>query len=164
MNLLQVIQAIEKTAADQPAVNSIVRNDVYRLNACPSVKYGVFAWLQNEHTSSEESSLLSFNFTFFYVDRLQEDKRNEVEIQSQGIEALENILRRLSDLGIFPGSYSFRTFNERFSDECAGVFCTVTLDVVKDTLCAEYYGIMQGYAPKYDEDAHVWIWKDKQII
>ena len=86
MNLLQTIRAIEKTAALQPGVQSIVRNDVFRLNASPVAKYGVFAWLQNEHSTTEDSSFITYNFTFFYVDRLTANKSNEIEIQSQGIE------------------------------------------------------------------------------
>lgn len=144
MNLFQTIQLIERTAALQPAVRTIVRNDVFRLNAIPDVNYGVFAWLQNEHSTEENSNILTYNFTFFYVDRLTEDRSNELEVQSQGIETLENILRSLPDLGLYPAGYSFRTFNQRFSDECAGVFCTVSLDAAKDTLCATAYESLNG--------------------
>ena len=159
MNLLQSIQLIERSAALQPGVRTIVRNDVFRLNACPDVDYSVFAWLQNEHTSEDGSQILTYNFTFFYVDRLTEDRANELEVQSQGIEVLENILRSLPDLGLYPAGYSFRTFNQRFSDECAGVFCTVSLDAAKDTLCATAYESLtgsQGYNPA--KTAEGWSW------
>ena len=69
MNLLQTIRAIEKTAALQPGVQSIVRNDVFRLNASPVAKYGVFAWLQNEHSTTEDSSFITYNFTFFWSSK-----------------------------------------------------------------------------------------------
>lgn len=159
MNLLQTIRAIEGVAASQPAVSAIVRNDVYRLNAWPAAKYGTFAWLQNEHTSDQDDDFLHFNFTFFYVDRLTENKGNEVEIQSTGIEVLGNILRELDALNIFPGAHTFRSFNERFSDECAGVFCNVTLDVLKDSLCGWDYYPNTDAVPIWDGDAKVWNWK-----
>lgn len=139
MNLYQLIKAIECVAASQPAVKSIVRNDVYRLNAVPDAKYGVFAWLQGEHRTSLDSSLVNYSFTFFYVDRLTFNKKNQVEVQSVGIETLENILRVLEGAGIVAGEHTFRTFNERFKDECAGVFCTLTLEVPKDGLCPTDY-------------------------
>ena len=137
MNLLQTIRAIEKAAAEQPVVNMIVRNDIFRLNSVPSAEYAVFAWLQGEHSTDPDSGLMTFAFTFFYVDRLLDDKQNEVAIQSAGIETLENILRRLEDFGVYSGNVTFRTFNERFSDECAGVWCTVQLETAKDGICAE---------------------------
>ncbi len=140
MNLLQTIRAIESAAAAQPNVGTIVRNDIFRLNSHPAVNYGVFAWLQGEHTTSADSSIIAFNFTFFYVDRLTADKANEVQIQSQGIETLENILRTLDGLGLYnAGIASYRTFNQRFSDECAGVFVTVSLETVKDAICPETF-------------------------
>ena len=144
MNLYQTIQAIEATASRQPNIRTIVRNDVFRLNAVPDVKYGVFAWLQNEHTTDADSQLISWNFTFFYVDRLTEDKGNEVQIQSVGIETLENILQSLADRGIYPDTYSFRTFNQRFADECAGVFCNVQLQTSKDSLCGTDWQLDNG--------------------
>lgn len=165
MNLLQTIRTIEKTAAGQPNIGTVVRNDVFRLNASPVVKYGAFAWLQNEHTTSEDSGLITYNFTLFYVDRLKADKSNEIEIQSQGIETLENILHTLPGYGLFPGSYSFRTFNQRFSDECAGVFCTVQLETEKDALCAEAFEFLEDdgeYNLDYNADYKVWEWKTKE--
>jgi len=140
MNLQQTIRAIENAAAAQPNVATIVRNDVFRLNAAPAVGYGVFAWLQGEHTTSADSSLITFNFTFFYVDRLTANKANEIQIQSQGIETLENILRTLDGLGLYnAGIAAYRTFNQRFSDECAGVYVTVALETVKDAICPEIF-------------------------
>ena len=80
MNLLQTIRAIEKTAALQPNVGTVVRNDIFRLNASPVVRYGVFAWLQNEHSTNAETGIITYNFTFFYVDRLTARKDNELAI------------------------------------------------------------------------------------
>jgi len=141
MNLYQTIQAIEATASRQPNIRTIVRNDVFRLNAQPGVRYGVFAWLQNEHTTDADSQLITWNFTLFYVDRLTEDKGNEIQIQSVGMEVLDNILKTLPDFGLFPSIYSFRTFNQRFADECAGVFCNVQLEASKGTPCATLWEI-----------------------
>lgn len=162
MNLLQTLRAIEKTAALQPNVGTVVRNDIFRLNASPVVRYGVFAWLQNEHSTNAETGIITYNFTFFYVDRLTARKDNELAIQSQGIETLENILQALPDLGLFPGDYSFRTFNQRFADECAGVFCNVSIEAAKDTLCAEAFAFIEdegAYNLDYNEDYHVFEWK-----
>lgn len=159
MTLLQVIRAIEVTAAAQPSVSCIVRNDVFRLNAYQEARYGAFAWLQGEHFTSEEEGLIRYSFTLFYVDRLTPNHGNEIEVQSTGMETLQNVLRSLAALGVYPTDYSFRTFNERFHDECAGVFCTVTLEAQKEGLCPEAYeneALKPDFQMAFNDDYKAW--------
>ena len=49
MKLLDVIRIMEVAAGTQPAVNMIVRNDIFRLNTYADARYGVFAWTQGQH-------------------------------------------------------------------------------------------------------------------
>ena len=95
MTLQELIVKLEGVASTQPSLQMIVRNDVFRLNALPDARYGVFAWTQGEHATGAEDSLFRYRLTLFYVDRLTFDKGNEVEVQSVGIETLENILLTL---------------------------------------------------------------------
>jgi len=140
MTLAQVIKMIEMVALKQPSVNMVVRNDVFRLNAKPDAKYGVFAWLQGQHATQLGSSFIDYTFTFFYVDRLLADKSNEVEIQSTGIQTLNNIIRSLEDYDVVSETtYTFQVFNQRFADICAGVYCNVTLSVPVDDTCPEFF-------------------------
>lgn len=140
MTLLELINTIERVASCQPSVNMVVRNDIFRLNAIPEARYGVFAWLQQQHTTSIDSNLITYSFTFFYVDRLTENKSNQIEIQSVGIQTLDNIIRQLDDLGICSDqSYSFQVFLERFVDECAGVFCNVSLSIPVGSVCPDEF-------------------------
>lgn len=138
MTLLETIRAIEDAAAMQPSIAMIVENDVFRLNSYADARYGVFAWTQGRHRVDPVTpDFIRYQFTFFYVDRLRNDIANQVEIQSVGIETIENVLRILRDGGLDPETYEFTTFNQRFADECAGVFCSVVLltDIGSD--CAE---------------------------
>ena len=140
MTLRDTIAIIERTAGREPAVASVVRNDVFRLNTLPSVRYGVFAWTQQQHTIPATGDLLRFTFTLYFVDRLTEDKGNELEIQSTAVQVLGNVLRGLAGYGVYQGGdAAIRTFNQRFADECAGAFATVTLEVGADTLCPYNY-------------------------
>lgn len=140
MTLTDTIRTIETIAGNIPSVSSIVRNDIFRLNSLPNAKYAVFGWTQGQHTASVESSLITFNFTFFYIDRLTADKRNELEIQSVGIQVLDNIIRSLEMQTVYADNqYTFTTFNQRFVDECAGVFTNVALTVPVTDLCEETY-------------------------
>ena len=60
--------------------------------------------------------------------------------QSVGIQTLDNILRMLADYGLeTDGDWQFTTFNQRFLDECAGVYCTVGLAVPVNGLCSDTF-------------------------
>ena len=140
MTLIQVIKAFEAIASKQPSVNMIVQNDIFRLNACPNARYGVFGWTQGIHSTGVDSNTISYQFTFFYVDRLTEDRSNQIEVQSVGIETLDNIIRDMDAKGLYVDSnYTMQTFNQRFLDECAGVFCNVSISVPAASLCSESF-------------------------
>ena len=150
MTLKEAIKVIEEVASRQPSINMIVENDVFRLNAKADARYGVFAWLQGQHSTSIDSNTISLQFTFFYVDRLTEDKGNQIEIQSVGIQTLDNILRKLDDLGMWvSNNYTFQAFNQRFLDECAGVFTNVTIDIPISSVCPESFA---DFGQDFNED------------
>ena len=148
MTLSQLIRLFEGIAQQQPSINMIVQQDVFRLNSAPSLKYGVFAWTQGQHTGNI-NGMSAYSFSLFYVDRLKEDLSNQIEIQSVGCETLGNILRMLDEHDVEVSSYTIQTFNQKFTDECAGVFCNVTLSVLPTTGCAETY---DDYNNDYNND------------
>lgn len=137
MTLMQVISAVEAAAMRQKSLRMIVRNDIFRLNTYADARYGVFGWTQGQHSGSAADDLMSWSFTFFYVDRLTEDGGNETEVQSVGIETLRNIIAALRGAGLEADSWTFETFTQRFMDECAGVFCSVTLTAPIGWTCEE---------------------------
>ena len=140
MTLLELIKTMELVASHQPSIKMVVENDIFRLNAKADARYGVFAFVQGQHSASIDSNAITYAFTLFYVDRLKDDKSNQIEIQSVGIQTLDNIIRKLDDLGIYSEtSYSFQVFNQRFIDECAGVFCNVNLSVPVGSECPESF-------------------------
>lgn len=139
MTLSQLIQTIERVASLQPSINMIVQQDVFRINSAPSLRYGVFAWTQGQHSGSI-NGMQTYSFSLFYVDRLLEDLSNQIEIQSVGCETIGNILRALDEYDVEVGNYTIQTFNQRFTDECAGIFCNVNLSVMPTTRCAEDNG------------------------
>lgn len=141
MTLLELIRTIEVVASHQPSIHMVVENDVFRLNNKADARYGVFAFVQQQHTTSIESNVITYGFTFFYVDRLKNNRSNQIEIQSVGIQTLDNIIRELDEMGIYSEmSYSFQVFNQRFLDECAGVFCNVSLSIPVGSVCPESFG------------------------
>lgn len=138
MTLLDLIKKLEDVAISQPQVREIVPSDVYQLNERASVMYGVFAWTQGQHVKDFVRGTTAYTFNLFYVDRLTADHKNKTEIQSVGLQVLGNILRSFVDyIGV--SDARFQPFTERFADECAGVYCTVTLTVPDDTNCEQLF-------------------------
>ena len=140
MTLLELIKTMEVVASKQPSIKMVVENDIFRLNAKADARYGVFAFVQGQHSTSIDSNVISYAFTLFYVDRLKNDRSNQIEIQSVGIQTLDNIIRTMDEMGIYAeNDYSFQVFNQRFVDECAGVFCNVSLSVPTGSVCADQF-------------------------
>ena len=138
MNLAQFIKKLEAVALAQPSVRTVVENDVFRLNAMQNARYGVFAFTQGQHRADMDSETMTFIFSLFYVDRLQEDARNEIQVQSVGITTLTNIIHTLADeFGV--GAWTVNTFNQRFADLCAGAYATVAVSVPFDYTCSDDY-------------------------
>ena len=154
MTLLELIKTMEVIASRQPSVKMVVENDIFRLNAKADARYGVFAFVQGQHSTSIDSNVITYAFTLFYVDRLRNDRSNQIEIQSVGIQTLDNIIRRLDDLGIYAEtSYSFQVFNQRFTDECAGVFCNVSLSVPVGSVCPETF---EDFSDDFNDDFYIY--------
>lgn len=141
MRLIELVTIMKDAAMRQPAVRTVIDNDVLRINALPAVRYGVFAWQQGEHRRSAGGDFVRYAFTVFYIDRLTENRSNEVEVQSTGIEVLENIIRTVEDAvaGGARQTVSFVTFNQRFEDECAGAYARIDFTVKADGTCEQPY-------------------------
>lgn len=138
MTFAQFVERLKAVALSQPSVRTVLENDVFRLNALPSVEYGVFAFTQGQHNANLDTGVTTYTMTLFYVDRLTEDASNEVEVQSVGIETLTNIIQTLAEeFGVAP--WTINTFNQRLADLCAGAYATVAVDVPFDYTCSDDY-------------------------
>lgn len=141
MTLQEIIKTLHSIALTQPNIRSVGEGDIYdTLNAEASSKYAYFFITQNKHQQTEDTDRYSLNV--FYIDRLEDDKENKLQIQSTGKEVLTNIFNTFcDDFDAEMSGVDFQTFTERFSDMCAGVYATVAFEVVRDTNCAEYYNV-----------------------
>lgn len=138
--LKYTINKIINVAYQEPLVNTIVRGDIFRINTKPECRYGVFAVIQNTHSST--SDFWNFGFTFYYVDRLTADKKNEIDIHDNGIFLLNKVCDALEISNV-----TYTTFLQKFNDECAGVFCSVVAVVPKDLICdpTDYYDFNEDF-------------------
>lgn len=132
MTLFETIKTINNVAASEPNINTLVLSgNVFDLNTNNiTVRYSTFCCEQMTHQRTEEEFLV-FNFRLYFIDRLTEDSRNKIEIQSKGIETLESILHKIRDIDIFgiTSDYTYTPFTNKFEAWCAGVYCEVGIQV-----------------------------------
>lgn len=127
MTLLEIVNKLKNIAIKQPNINYVGDGDIYSLNTLPNIEYGVFFITQTNHTQNENTT--DYTLTLFYVDRVTGDGSNKLAIQSNGITLLTNIINLFlmendveMDYGI-----QYTTFLQRFTDDCAGVYCNITI-------------------------------------
>lgn len=139
MTLQEIITILQDIALAQPNVRSVGEGDIYdSLNAEGTTKYAYFFITQNRHQQTETTDL--YNLNVFYIDRLEDDKSNKLQIQSIGKEVLGNVFNAFcDDFDADMGDINYQSFTERFSDMCAGVYATVTFEVMRESDCAEYF-------------------------
>jgi len=140
MTYQEVVKALETIALSQHNIRYAGYGDLYRdLNSNPSLRYDVFYITPNQYTL--EGDFNRFSFNLFYISRLENiDGDNMLQIQSIGKELLDNIVRTFCEeyeSEVYGGIY-YQPFTQRFADECAGIYMTVTLEVPVDSICAEF--------------------------
>lgn len=148
MTLTKIIDTLKMIALKHPNVNSAYEGNIYDiLNAKPDNRYASVVITQQSHTTDEIYD--HYGFVIFYVDRLVDDlEENRVQIQSIGKSMLGNIITAFcNEFDAECENISYQSFTQRFADETAGVYCTITIDTVKDVYCAERYWDESWSAP-----------------
>lgn len=126
MTLFEIINKLKDIAINKPNINYVGDGDVYTLNSLPNLDYSVFFITQNEH--SIDGNTITYNLNLFYIDRIADSEDNVLNIQSDGILQLTNIINTLvfsEDVDV-DGEINFVPFIQRFADNCAGVYCSVS--------------------------------------
>lgn len=139
MTLYELTKRIEEVATAQPNINLIVDNDIYKLNSIANAEYGVFAYVMGQHSANASTDFVNYKFTLYYVDRLTENDGNVLEVQSVGVQTLDNIIRTL--VARYPSikvsDYTLQPFLHSFADECAGVYMQVAIRTLRDSMCEQ---------------------------
>lgn len=148
MTLGKIIDTLKMIALKHPNVNSAYEGNIYDiLNSKPDNKYASVVITQQSHTTDETYD--HYGFVIFYVDRLVDDlEENRVQIQSIGKSMLGNIITAFcNEFEAECDNIIYQPFTQRFTDETAGVYCTITIDIIKDAYCAERYWDESWSAP-----------------
>lgn len=139
MTYKQVIRQLQKIALEQHNVRSTGYGDLYRdLQADPSIKYDVFYITSNQSSSYGDFDRFSLNL--FWISRLENmDGDNTLQLHSIGKEILDivaNVFCNRFTAEIYGTTY-YNFFTQRFADECAGLWMTITFQVPKSVICEE---------------------------
>ena len=142
MKYKELVKLIENISLHIPNINSFYIGDVYEINSDPTVKYSTVVMTNQESTFSTTDEQYTYNFVLFYIDRLTDDEKNRLDIQSHAIDALSNILEILNNsYNCIIDNYRFEVFQERFADLCSGAFARVSI-VVDEMDCIESFKII----------------------
>ena len=127
-------QVIEKLTelGKELGIKTVFVQDIYQINNNPDISYPVLV-IESDETR-ETLDLWQYRFRLTYVDILAEDQSNLIDIQSTGMELLSKLLRNIPENWNLTSS-SYRTFLQKFNDECSGVYCWITLEVPKEDIC-----------------------------
>ena len=125
MTLFELINKLKDIAISKPNINYVGDGDVYTLNSLPNIDYSVFFITQNDHSIYQDT--ITYNLNLFYIDRISDSEDNTLNIQSDGMLQLTNIINTLvfsEDVDV-DGDINFVPFIQRFADNCSGVYCSV---------------------------------------
>lgn len=128
MRIKDLILNVKLLCEQVPNVHTFVCNNITELNAMQNVKYSAMVLTQSQHTQTDEYR--NYNFWLFYVDRLTDDKSNEIDIQTAAVEALSSVLQSLSE-SVYGdiSNITYNTFTQKFESLCAGAYATFSVQL-----------------------------------
>lgn len=132
MTLYDIIHNILEVAKKQPNINHTGEGDIYSLNSLPNIDYGVFFITQSNHIQTDNT--VTYNLVLYFIDRLLPDGSNRLQIQSQAMLQIGNIINIFNQNNEVEIDYdiNYTTFTHKFQDDCAGVFANVTITADAD--------------------------------
>lgn len=134
LTLYEVYKQIEQIMLRQPNIRLVVP-EFTDLNREDTL-YTAAVIQQREHSVGD--GYVTYRFYLGYVDRLTETKDNSLQIQSEGIQCLQNVINSLNSNGIDVSNGMYIVFNQRFTAECSGVYTDVSINIPVTDCAMEY--------------------------
>ena len=133
MNFYNIIQNILGTSSKHKNVKEVSEGDIYVYLNSGEHKYPCVFLTFGEVTDSEMSR--NANCTLFYVDRLLDNCKNKIDIQSCAITTLEDLKVSFEQKYGIMAQTEITLFTEQFSDMCAGGYMPIQITYLQDSLC-----------------------------
>ena len=130
MTYYEIISNLKACALEEPNINFVGSKDIYKLNSLPTIEYNVFYITPN--TFSVDEDTITYSLNLYFVSRWDETDNNQLEEQSAGMLALQNIINRFNNLYpeveiAYPLIYT--PFYQKFKDITCGVFVRADFQV-----------------------------------
>lgn len=130
MTYYEIISNLKACALEEPNINFVGSKDIYELNSLPTIEYNVFYITPN--TFSVDEDTITYSLNLYFVSRWDETDNNQLEEQSAGMLALQNIINRFNNLYpeveiAYPLIYT--PFSQKFKDITCGVFVRANFQV-----------------------------------
>lgn len=125
--LKNLLNDIQKIAQNQPNIDFVHVGDVFELNEQQQVVYPAIVITAQYNTLSVKNKQLTSTINIFAVERLIEDKSNEIDIKDWAISVLYSIIKELSKKYIINDQLTCNVFTERFGSLCAGAYITLQI-------------------------------------
>lgn len=123
-----LVAIIKHVCLKHPAVNNFYTNR-YKLNSVSDIEYAAVIFTNNSIQVGDSETTLSFNL--LYADRLTRDRDNTLQIQSEGISVLTEIINAIRNIDFLSASttndITINVFYEQFADSTAGAIAQVSL-------------------------------------
>lgn len=140
MNLKKLLKDIGKMGISQRCCNfSAAGTSLDQMNP-KSVDY--YPILFNSPTGNHRvrENTTEYEITLYWIDRLLEDSSNDIDIFSNSIEQLKNIIigiRTINGVVDVSDEYTIKNFTstEAMNDRVAGSYATIQVTVANDTIC-----------------------------
>ena len=137
MNLQDLYSKIEGYAMNTKNVKQYYVGDPYVILNSLHINYPVFNTALNYVTYQDHT--VTINMSFYYVAKLANDSSDLFDLQSEGINAIWNVLKHLEDDYEMDSvnNVQLYVFNQKFADICCGAWCVVDIVIPLD-YCENY--------------------------
>lgn len=139
MTLLELCKLLGTMAKEQKLVSySAAGASLGEINPLQIDWYPLFYIIPSgTHTVKDDTT--RYDLTLYYIDRLLEDNTNTIDIFSNAIENLKNILigaRSIPGVVDVEDTYTIRNFMpEKLNDRLAGAYAQIRITVSNDFVC-----------------------------
>ena len=141
MNLYDVLNKLNDIANKHKLISEYHNGDVYRIMNSAKNTYPVVVFTVDMLQNYEDYSTL--NAYMYFIDRLTDDEDNKINIQTNGINTINDIINKLCEVNEIsvqrPLQYTF--FTEKFGDMCCGVYANVSIQFNNYSNCCENFNI-----------------------
>lgn len=144
MNYSKLIDNILEIAIHQKGISTAFEQDIYQLNNMTNVQYPCFNVSPTE-PQQEHQNYFEYVLTLYYIDREQYGNNeyhnpNTTLIHSNGISILSNIIKKIREIdGVIDVDENIQYIcwsdTQVFADKCNGVYATIHIKTVKESLC-----------------------------